>query len=423
MSARPSSASNVWANAVAYGAAGLFLAACAARGAPPVATALGSLLLAAGLMAAHDLAIARVHRRPGAGLGTRRPANARRIAVKLVGAYGTFAVVFGAYWALLPLAPDRFGVVIALLPVAWIALAILCPVYMIFVDARMDEPEDDYWLAGRLFLGRLAYRELGKLKHYALGWIVKGFFLPLMAGSLFVVTARLMAMLSAGITGIVPAFHLIFQYVLFLDLCVAVLGYILTLRLLDTHIRSCNTLLWGWCVTLACYYPFWAIVYENLLRYGDGARWDDWLSASPLLLALWGGMIVVVKLAWLWANISFGLRFSNLTHRGILTGGPFRYTKHPSYLSKNIGFWLISMPFLSSQGWDAAAGTCAALLGVNAIYILRAKCEERHLSEDPVYVRYALWIDDHGLFARLGRVFPFLRYAPPLRRADGTRFV
>ncbi len=35
---------------------------------------------------------------------------------------------------------------------------------------------------------------------------------------------------------------------------------------------------------------------------------------------------------------------------------------------------------------------------LNAIYYLRAKTEERHLSLDPVYVQYARWIDAHGIF-------------------------
>jgi hypothetical protein len=57
---------------------------------------------------------------------------------------------------------------------------------------------------------------------------------------------------------------------------------------------------------------------------------------------------------------------------------------------------------------------CALLLMLNGVYFLRARTEERHLSRDPEYVAYALWIDAHGLLAGLGRVLPWLRYrAPP----------
>ena len=43
------------------------------------------------------------------------------------------------------------------------------------------------------------------------------------------------------------------------------------------------------------------------------------------------------------------------------------------------------------------------LAGVNVIYYLRAKTEERHLSRDPVYREYAEFIREHGLFSYLRR--------------------
>ena len=44
------------------------------------------------------------------------------------------------------------------------------------------------------------------------------------------------------------------------------------------------------------------------------------------------------------------------------------------------------------------------LLGVNGIYYMRAKCEERMLMDDPVYRQYAEWIAEHGLFAKLNKL-------------------
>ena len=116
---------------------------------------------------------------------------------------------------------------------------------------------------------------------------------------------------------------------------------------------------------------------------------------------------------------SFGGRFSNLTHRGIITNGPYRYTKHPAYLAKNLSWWLLAMPFMVSDGVGAALSRCALLLCLNALYYLRAKTEERHLALDPVYVAYAAWIDEHGLLRWLNRV-PLLgnlaRWRPAFRR-------
>ena len=94
---------------------------------------------------------------------------------------------------------------------------------------------------------------------------------------------------------------------------------------------------------------------------------------------------------------------SNLTHRGILTNGPYRWSKHPAYLAKNLSFWMISIPFVIHGSAAESLRQCMLLCGVNLIYYWRAKTEERHLSWDPVYRAYSDWIDQHGLVARLKR--------------------
>ena len=44
------------------------------------------------------------------------------------------------------------------------------------------------------------------------------------------------------------------------------------------------------------------------------------------------------------------------------------------------------------------------LLGINAIYLLRAKTEERHLRLDPDYVAYEQWIERQGALRWVNRV-------------------
>ncbi len=51
-----------------------------------------------------------------------------------------------------------------------------------------------------------------------------------------------------------------------------------------------------------------------------------------------------------WATLAFGIRFSNLTYRGVLTNGPYRFTRHPAYVSKNLFWWLSVLPFMVSSG-------------------------------------------------------------------------
>lgn len=104
-----------------------------------------------------------------------------------------------------------------------------------------------------------------------------------------------------------------------------------------------------------------------------------------------------------WSTAAFGLRFSNLTHRGIISDGPYRWSKHPAYICKNLSWWMISVPFIGGAGWEQALQSCLLLGGVNLIYFLRARTEERHLSRDPVYREYAAFIAEQGLLAVLRR--------------------
>jgi protein-S-isoprenylcysteine O-methyltransferase Ste14 len=116
-------------------------------------------------------------------------------------------------------------------------------------------------------------------------------------------------------------------------------------------------------------------------------------------------VIIALVFSYALSTIAFGLRFSNLTNRGIITSGPYRFTKHPAYITKNLSFWMVSVPFIEPLGWRIALTHCVALAAVNLLYFLRAKTEERHLMSDPDYRAYAEWIAKNGLFARITRAF------------------
>jgi hypothetical protein len=84
--------------------------------------------------------------------------------------------------------------------------------------------------------------------------------------------------------------------------------------------------------------------------------------------------------------------------------------RHPAYVCKNLSWWLISIPFIPQMGTIDALKSCIMLLILNFIYFLRAKTEERHLSQDPVYVQYANVINETGIFRWLMKKVSFLRY-------------
>lgn len=94
-----------------------------------------------------------------------------------------------------------------------------------------------------------------------------------------------------------------------------------------------------------------------------------------------------------------------------MTNGPYKYTKHPDYIAKCVFFWLIHVPFLSDLGAFEIVRNCVLLVILNLIYFARARIEERHLSDDPVYVAYALEINRTGVFRVFRRLIPALHYA------------
>src|SRR3546814_3065843 len=95
----------------------------------------------------------------------------------------------------------------------------------------------------------------------------------------------------------------------------------------------------------------------------------------------------------LWATVAFGLRFSNLTHRGILTHGPYALSRHPAYLAKNLFWWCATLPFLTTGSLVDAARNTLILAAVSGVYYWRAKTEEKHLKADPDYVAYWEWME------------------------------
>lgn len=241
-------------------------------------------------------------------------------------------------------------------------------------------------------------------KQCVLGWVVKAFFLPLMLAWSYVWLAKAsdqsfahgnwMAFFVAGMAWLYA-----------IDTAFGTIGYMSTSRRIGAHIRSVDSTVLGWLSALVCYPPLNLLVLRQWLEYKDGLEWDQWLSGHSTLAMAWGAAILLLTAIYAWATVVFGPRFSNLTHRGIITSGPFRYSKHPAYICKNLSWWLISVPFVSAAGTKVAVLNCLALLGVNGIYWLRAKTEERHLMRDPVYQQYATWIAHNGLFGRCRRLF------------------
>ena len=127
----------------------------------------------------------------------------------------------------------------------------------------------------------------------------------------------------------------LFSFGLCIDLLLASAGYFFASRILGNEIKSTEKTWLGWLVCLICYPPLLEI-FLIIKRQQDSFIWTDWLTPSTSLYWIWAFLIATTWLIYWLSTVSFGLRFSNLSWRGLVDTGPYRYTKHPAYISKNI---------------------------------------------------------------------------------------
>jgi len=357
-----------------------------------------------------SLAVDKVHRNPSTGIEWgRRPRRARATIeislTKLAGLWASWGLIAVAYCI------GRWywdgGYLFAMRCFAFAAplLVLLSIPYVVWLDRRMIEPRDGAYAFGKLLLGQgKADREA--IHDHLRAWAVKGFFLAFMLSIVPPNFADVIVRPNEEIFANPVNFALwLIAFMFMVDVSIATVGYMLTMRPLDAHIRSANPYAAGWTAALICYPPFVLMNDGGPLDYRYGTQeWTYWLAGHPLALTIVGAALVLLTGVYAWATVAFGLRFSNLTHRGILTHGPYRWTKHPAYLSKNLFWWISSLPFLVTTGNlnDMVRNTVTLGL-VSGVYYWRARTEERHLGADPAYRAYAAWMERNAPIPRLIR--------------------
>jgi hypothetical protein len=328
-----------------------------------------------------------------------------RTTTKLAGLAGSVGFVALLYWLFPEYGAHGFYINY------WNALRIVLPLwavvslpYIYWIDRRLPEPRDSLWQMGRLVTLQWQHVSLRVVGQHLLGWLVKGFYLPLMFTYFCSDLDKLLHYDLTRLNGLQGYFDWAYFLLYFIDVALVSMTYLMSLKLTDTHIRSTEPTAFGWLAALVCYEPFWSLIGAQYIAYDTGHGWGSWFSGTPWLYALWGSLILLLVVVYVWSTIAFGARFSNLTHRGIITNGPYRYSKHPAYLAKNLSWWLIAMPFMVAGSLGQTVRSCLLLGLLNGIYYLRAKTEERHLCLDPVYRQYAQWIGQHGVLRALDRV-------------------
>ncbi len=388
--------------------------------------ALAALLFTSGPMVAWSLFVDKVHLRASTGIDWSNPrtiADIRHISmVKLIGLWATWAIIAGLYCLARWYWDGRYLFAMEVLGAAIVPLVILSVPYVLWLDRVMVNPRDHSWHFGAMLLGREAYDPDEVKKHWR-SWIIKGFFIAFMISILPGGFAYVVNVNYAQIQGDPVRFAWFFIELLFLiDVQIGTVGYLVTMRPLDAHIRSGNPYLAGWLAALLCYPPFAVgFMTGGILMYEvDTPGWANAFAGNPMALSLWGAWLIVLTGLYAWATIAFGLRFSNLTYRGVITNGPYKWTRHPAYVSKNLFWWCATLPFIVSTGNPVDMIRNTFFLGcVSAIYYWRAKTEEAHLlGEDAKYREYHAWMAEHGLLtAPLTRLKRRLRPRGPVIEA------
>lgn len=400
--------------------------------------ALAAMVFTALPMAAWSLLVDKVHLRPSTGIDwslKRSLAETLPVSVvKLCGLWATWAGLAAFYGLARWYWGGNYLFAMEVLTFALLPLVILSVPYVIWLDHYLVEPRDATFQFGAFVLGggvigREQWDGATIAKHWR-AWAIKGFFGAFMISILPPGFAQIVESNPEQLIGRPVEFVMLLVTLLFvIDVQIGTVGYLLTLRPLDSHIRSGNPLLAGWLAALLCYPPFvWGIIGpgNSVLSYEfDTPGWAHWFAGNDALLWAWGGVLLFLTGIYAWATVAFGIRFSNLTYRGVLTHGPYRFTRHPAYLSKNLFWWASVLPFMVTNGsLVEAARNCVFLLVVNAIYHWRARTEEAHLlAEDPKYRAYHAWMEQHGLItAPLARVKRMLTGNPPPRHEEPQPF-
>jgi protein-S-isoprenylcysteine O-methyltransferase Ste14 len=162
-----------------------------------------------------------------------------------------------------------------------------------------------------------------------------------------------------------------------IDTFIFMFCYMFEANFLKNKIVSVDPSPFGWIVALLCYHPFNAL----------GGNYLSWPATSyPILSNIYLTfvlriLILLLFIFYLFATLSLGTRASNLTNRGIVTHGAYKYIRHPSYISKNLAWWISIIPVISVTN-------ILSMICWSFIYFLRAITEERHLIKDSSYKEY-----------------------------------
>ncbi len=343
-----------------------------------------------------------------------RKVSWKRVFYKEVTLIVTLGVIGGAYWLFpcfmnnVDFKPLYVPFLIIMVPL----ILLLSLPYFALMDKIDKDPDDEYYKIGYAITHFQKTMTRFELANYVRSWLVKAFWLSLMQPwVLYRIDWFINLTWETLQDDPIRWFWFFNSLCFFIDLLYGSIGYVLSFKIFNTYTRTAEPTLLGWVVAIMCYWPFWDILFYNQFFPYAEISWLNFFDVGSVWWYIWASIIVLLEMMYGLASVSFGLRFSNLTYRGLVNTGLYKYTKHPAYVFKNLSWWFVNVPFLAA-GFGHSLKLCLLLFGVNIIYYLRAKTEERHLSHYPEYEAYALAMNEKSIFRWVAKILPFLKYKP-----------
>ena len=275
-------------------------------------------------------------------------------------------------------------------------LLVLIVTYTLATECYLRNPRDGNRLVGEFVVG-LFYpsaqegaAEMVGLAMHAREYIVRCFFSPLMFCSL---CNNLPQLHYRGFPNFMTFFYFSQNVIFSFDLTFAGIGYMLpAAHVLRSEFLSVESTALGWVVAIACYDPFFQLVQEQFLPYSDNIPWNEWFDAMNsyqradhwISFKIWGVAILLLQVMFALCTMSYGLQYSNLSYRTVITTGPYYVFRHPAYVAKLVSFAMLHVPWVDlSKGSRAGkyqnVRGCLTLLALTGLYCVRAFTEERHL--------------------------------------------
>lgn len=309
--------------------------------------------------------------------------SALKVLIKLLSVYFFIGLIAFIYWLIPEYDKPLYNPYFAFINGYSLFLNLIVISYFVFVD--YPSKPDFFYLFGLFLVRRSPWRKF--FNQYVAGILVRSFFLPLMVSFCYQnINEFYLAWNNINSSDTLSIIRFITVLVFYVDVSVVVPAYMFGASVNGAAIRSVDTSALGVAVALVCYPPFNSAILSHLFPYQDSINWYDAIPKG-IIFDIWAVLLVLCLVVYAWASVAMGFRFGNLIYKGLVDWGPYKYFAHPAYLSKNLYWWLYSVPFIASNPADSLKNTIF-LAAISFIYYMRAKTEERHLLKYPEYLEY-----------------------------------